>query len=336
MTARIFISYRTSDGADKATALARELGQRFGDRQVFLDKDDLAGGSRWRDVIRETLDGRPVLLVLVTPQYLEARDAEGRLRIERPDDPVRAELATAVEAGAAVIPVLCDGVAAVPRLDGLPPPFGQLGELTWRRLRVYDWRNDVARLVEDLERLGIVGASMPAAPAPPRRGLVLAAGGALLLAAAGAGGWWWWQDRRANDLSGPWTLLLAPRGATTVQSALRLPLRLEQDGARLRLSSAPVNVERDADWAAYRATWKELRGEELKRVVYRGEGEAEFDAGAPGSVRIDFAVETPFGDSIDGGELRGIVGERGLRVRGKLWLNSEQANRVMERRRGSP
>ena len=46
MAARIFISYRSSDGKDKATALARELGAVFGDAQVFLDKDDLRGGSR--------------------------------------------------------------------------------------------------------------------------------------------------------------------------------------------------------------------------------------------------------------------------------------------------
>ena len=45
MSARIFISYRTADGVDKATALARDLGVVFGDEAVFLDKDDLRGGS---------------------------------------------------------------------------------------------------------------------------------------------------------------------------------------------------------------------------------------------------------------------------------------------------
>ena len=49
MTARVFISYRTSDGADKATALARDLDALFGQEQIFLDKDDLPAGSRWRD-----------------------------------------------------------------------------------------------------------------------------------------------------------------------------------------------------------------------------------------------------------------------------------------------
>ena len=51
MTARVFISYRTSDGADKATALSRDLDALFGQEQIFLDKDDLPAGSRWRDEI---------------------------------------------------------------------------------------------------------------------------------------------------------------------------------------------------------------------------------------------------------------------------------------------
>ena len=48
MSARVFISYRTSDGTDKATALARDLDALFGQDQIFLDKDDLPAGSRWR------------------------------------------------------------------------------------------------------------------------------------------------------------------------------------------------------------------------------------------------------------------------------------------------
>jgi hypothetical protein len=97
MTARIFISYRTVDGKDKATALARDLGVRFGDEQVFLDKDDLRGGSTWRDEVQRTLGAKPVLLLLITPQLLAATDASGALRIADPGDPVRREVVAALE-----------------------------------------------------------------------------------------------------------------------------------------------------------------------------------------------------------------------------------------------
>ncbi|MBV9891108.1 MAG: toll/interleukin-1 receptor domain-containing protein, partial [Rhizobacter sp.] len=95
MTARVFISYRSSDGADKATALARDLDALFGQAQVFLDKDDLPAGCRWRDEIARALSEAPILLVLVTPNYLGAHDDAGRRCIDRADDPVRDELETA-------------------------------------------------------------------------------------------------------------------------------------------------------------------------------------------------------------------------------------------------
>ena len=89
MSSRVFISYRNSDGADKATALARDLDARFGDDQVFLDKEDLAPGTRWRDEIARALGNSPVLLVLVTPNYLGALDIHGQRCIDRADDPAR-------------------------------------------------------------------------------------------------------------------------------------------------------------------------------------------------------------------------------------------------------
>src|SRR5438270_10234006 len=108
MTARVFISYRSSDGADKATALARDLDALFGQDQIFLDKDDLPAGSRWRDEIVRALHASPILLVLVTPNYLGARDGAGNRCIELPDDPIRDELASAISARAQIIPLLCD------------------------------------------------------------------------------------------------------------------------------------------------------------------------------------------------------------------------------------
>ncbi len=198
MAARIFISYRSADGADKATALARDLGQVFGHEAVFLDKEDLAGGSAWRAEIGHTLQQRPVLLLLMTPQLLGAVGADGRRRIDDPADPVRREFEAALEAGAQVIPVLCDGMSAAP--ESLPAPFNQIGELTWRKLRAYDWAHDVQRLVADLVAQGVPTLVLPAAVAVPaaqgdsapvttRRG-ALRIGGALLLGAAALVGWW--------------------------------------------------------------------------------------------------------------------------------------------------
>jgi hypothetical protein len=211
--ARIFISYRSSDGRDKATALARDLGQRFGDATVFLDKADLRGGSLWRDEVARTLGRKVALLLLLTPDLLGAVDDSGQPRISDPDDPVKRELAAALANGAQVIPVLCDGVDAPPDSDRLPAPFNRLAEFTWRRLRAYDWAGDVQRLADDLLALGIAAAAAPAVAAvplsptaptartappwvgadarPARRRALLAAAAVSAGLVLGAAAWWW-------------------------------------------------------------------------------------------------------------------------------------------------
>jgi hypothetical protein len=169
LTSRIFISYRTSDGVDKATALARELNAVFGDEQVFLDKEDLPAGQPWREAIGTALDHKPILLLLITPKLLGPR-------LHDANDPVRREVAAALEFGAHVIPVLGDGVEQLPQAHDWPEAMHSLSERTWRRLRAYDWREDVDRLVADLQLLGVPRVSLEAKalPTPRRLGLPMA------------------------------------------------------------------------------------------------------------------------------------------------------------------
>ena len=357
MTARVFISYRSSDGTDKATALARELDPLFGPDQIFLDKDDLPAGSRWRDEIRRALDSAPILLVLVTPDYLGARDAAGRRRIERTDDPVRAELEAAVAANAHVIPLLCDGVAQTPGRAELPPPFDQLAERTWRRLRAYDWRQDVVRLAADLRQLGLV----PREGAPPVRSgpLELDGGGAgrparsvrrpLLLGGAlfalGAGGFaaWRWRQQQAASLSSPWRAYIGARGAKAARDGEVLRVTFTQTDKKLTMTSQAVDVERSRDWQNHRDYWKQRHGKELKRVVYRGEGElleADDDRPVPGIPagprRILLAIRIEVPDStepIDGGSLRASIEPDNRRMLGRLWVDSERGERFVDLQR---
>ncbi|MGZ5203695.1 MAG: toll/interleukin-1 receptor domain-containing protein [Caldimonas sp.] len=405
MTARVFISYRSSDGADKATALARDLDALFGDDQIFLDKEDLAPGSRWRDEIARALGNSPILIVLVTPNYLGARDAEGRRCIDREDDPARDELQAGVAAKAHIIPLLCDGVATMPAPTELPSPFDQLCELQWGRLRAYDWRADLGRLADDLRQLGLTPrpASMPgtipvpllhepittpmpldgpggestahAGPAEGgRRGFLGLAAFALLA----FGGWEFmrWREQRAANLSGPWRARIGARGAPSSRDGEQLLVTLEQKGNQLRLASNAVDIEHNPEWENYRDFWKERTGAELNRVFYRGEGkivgddEDESLAAEPGATEASAAAEasgparsrkgeaepgrhpaqpvavrrivlsihiaTPGsnGETIDQGAFRGVVDAEDQRIHGRLWLNSEQAERVVDLRRG--
>jgi TIR domain len=357
MTARVFISYRSSDGADKATALARDLDALFGHDQIFLDKDDLPAGSRWRDVIANTLHASPILLVLVTPNYLAARDSTGTRCIERADDPVRDELEAALAANAHVIPMMCDGVAQTPPATDLPKPFDQLTERTWRRLRAYDWREDLGRLAEDLRGLGVVPRTTPAelasgpsplagstgAPAATGRRLAIGAVAAVLIGAGAFAGWRWYENEAAS-LAGRWRASIGKRGATTSRDGEVVIVTIEQNGASLRLASSAVDIERDPDWQNYRDFWQHTKGQPLNRVFYRGEGavQGEGDSGVgasdapPGPRRILLSVHVDVpegGEPIDTCALRGAIDPDGKRIRCRLWLNSEQGERVVDLRR---
>ena len=338
MTARIFISYRTSDGKDKATALARDLGMRFGDEQVFLDKDDLRGGSTWRDEVQRTLGEKPVLLLLITPQLLSATDAAGTLRIADPNDPVRREVSAALDAGAHLIPLLCDGVEAPPPAAQLPPPFDRLGELTWRRLRAYDWKNDLDRLVDDLKAFGLSLRSEPGPSPGPRVGLRLAlvALGIAVLATAAVLGWRAWQPTTTaaappvaltvSGLPGTW---LATVGADPPFALTLSPL--EQ---RIRLTSEPVPVDNREGWAYYRTFWLRLTGTELRDIRYRGQGTVIVEVGQPLTVDIAWIVYNGAGDTqIDSGNLRASAAADGHSLDGKLWSNGQQAERPIVLRR---
>jgi hypothetical protein len=359
MTARVFISYRTSDGADKATALARDLDAMFGQEQIFLDKDDLPAGSRWRDEIAKTLHDAPILLVLVTPNYLGARDGAGGRCIDRDDDPVRDELATALAANAHIIPLMCDGVAETPAAAALPAPFDQLAERTWRRLRAYDWREDLARLAEDLRAIGLVPRTSPAplgsAPLPlaalaevdavaARMGIGrrLALFGATALVVGGGVAFWLWQEKKAESLAGPWRANIGKKGAANSRDGEIVNVTIEQTGESLRVASSAVDIERDPDWQKYRAFWQERFGQPLNRVFYRGEGVLQRDEktapdapAGPRRILLSVHVDTPEGGApIDTGALRGTIDADGNRIRARLWLNSEQGERVVDLRRG--
>ncbi len=334
MAARIFISYRSSDGKDKATALARDLGAVFGDAQVFLDKDDLRGGSRWRDEVQQLIDQRPVLLLLMTPQLLSATDEAGRLRIENPDDPVRRELSDALEADAQVIPLLCDGFDAPPAANALPPPFDQIGERTWRKLRAYDWQGDVQRLVADLLALGVPALAGPgafeqqAAGATTTRRRAWLAGSVAGLAAIGIAAWFVFRTAGAEGVSGEW--------AAAVEGQPPMSFVFRQQGDKLVLTSKPVPVADRADWAEYRAFWRERSGAELTHVVYRGEGAWRADPGVRPAIDVALTLVSSPGDvPVDSGNLSATLAPGGAVMNGTLWRNSVQADKPVSLRRVS-
>lgn len=343
--ARIFISYRTSDGVDKATALARELNAVFGAAQVFLDKEDLPAGLPWREAVGATLDDRPVLLLLVTPHTLSLD------RIADPNDPVRREICAALECGAHVIPLLADGVEHLPPAAALPAPLDTLAERTWRRLRAYDWREDIERLVADLQHLGIAPSvrEPPAVVAPRRR--VLEVGAAFGIGALAGAALSWWAgaarvapaggavasassgtDGAAQPFAGTWMLTAAPPANSDGMRLDSVTIYISQFGETVKLHSAPIDVRHDPAWAEYAARWKRRAGFALETLTLRGEGQARLEHGQSPAFGAALRFDMPGvgGDPIESGRLSVEADEARITLSGLLWLNGEQAQRNVQ------
>lgn len=155
---RIFISYRSSDGKKDADRLCADLSRLLGDDQVFFDKQDLEGGTSWRDAIDKALGTQPVVLLLLTPDLFGMAHPQGGRRIDREDDPIRNELLFAQQSGATIVPLLTEGMV-MPAAASLPPSLRFIGETHALKLRTDDWANDLQRILVDLRKHGVEAAA---------------------------------------------------------------------------------------------------------------------------------------------------------------------------------
>lgn len=148
----VFISYRRDDTRADAGRLCDRLKAHFGDPQVFMDIDDIRPGQSFADVLRQSLDECRVLIVLIGPNWLNARDENGALRLANEDDFVRLEVQSALQRDMEIIPVLVDR-ASMPKPEGLPPALASLAGRQAIEISDTRFHQDVDRLLEVLDDL---------------------------------------------------------------------------------------------------------------------------------------------------------------------------------------
>ena len=164
--ARIAISYRRMDSAGYAGRLYDSLSTHFSAHEIFMDISTLEPGVDFVDAIERAVSSCDVLLVLVGPQWVTASDEKGR-RLDNPEDFVRLEVATALNRGIRVIPVLIQGTL-MPRSDQLPSELRGLTRRQACELSDARWRYDVGQLIATLERaLNLAAAPVSIAPSAP-------------------------------------------------------------------------------------------------------------------------------------------------------------------------
>ena len=153
MTGSIFISYRRDDTKAEARSIFERL-QRgpVGRRRLFMDVDDIERGRDFRAVLDAHLGQCAALLALIGPNWLDARDAAGRRRLDDPSDFVRLEIGAALARGVPVVPVLLDN-AQLPAPEALPDDLKPLCFRQAARVAHESFGRDMQALEVDLGRL---------------------------------------------------------------------------------------------------------------------------------------------------------------------------------------
>ena len=147
---KIFIAYRRHDSAGHAGRLYDRLSSHFGPDRVFLDIDIIKPGDDFIAVIEEPIVLCEVLIAIIGKQWLNSADRSGR-RLDKSNDFLRLEIATALKSGIRVIPVLVQG-ATMPDLQDLPDDLKALARRQALELSDLCWSHDVGRLINILEQ----------------------------------------------------------------------------------------------------------------------------------------------------------------------------------------
>jgi TIR domain len=146
MPAGIFISYRRDDTIATAGRLHDRLARSFGRKRLFIDVDHIPVGADFIDFIDKQLEACGVLLAIIGPHWLRARDTVGSRRLDDPKDLVLIEIAAALRRKISVIPVLIDG-AMMPTAEELPDALKPLARRNAFELRNAQFGIDADRLV---------------------------------------------------------------------------------------------------------------------------------------------------------------------------------------------
>jgi formylglycine-generating enzyme required for sulfatase activity len=152
MGARIFISYRRDDTAGDARSVYQRMQRTFGSRRLFMDVDSIQRGRDFHDVLDDHLKKSAVMLVVIGPRWLDARDADGNRRLDDLDDFIRLEVARALKRDIAVIPLLVGG-ARVPRAADLPDALRGLTRRQGITVTHQNFPSDMDALEKDIRTL---------------------------------------------------------------------------------------------------------------------------------------------------------------------------------------
>src|SRR5262245_24153850 len=194
MAGKIFINYRRDDSIGMAGRLQDRLAQTFGHDNLFIDVGNIPVGADFVAHLNSQVAGCNVLLVVIGPNWLNAKDESGRRRLDDPEDFVAIEIAAALTRDIRVIPVLVDA-ARMPKASELPNSLKALARRQAAEVRHAHFGKDAEALVARMgEALG--GGSVGLRP---WRRTALAGAAAVMLLVGWIGYSWMSAPRPASS-----------------------------------------------------------------------------------------------------------------------------------------
>jgi DNA-binding NtrC family response regulator len=148
----IFISYRRSDSADIVGRIYDRMVDEFGRAAIFKDVDSIPLGINFKEYLDSKVSECTILLAIIGNHWLDASDANGKIRLEDPDDFVRIEIESALARGIPVIPLLVRG-EQMPVEENLPISLRKLVYKNGIQIRPDpDFHRDMDRLISALNK----------------------------------------------------------------------------------------------------------------------------------------------------------------------------------------
>jgi hypothetical protein len=233
---KVFLSYRRDDTGGRSGRLFDSLADAIGTRNVFQDVATLAPGRDFADQVAAAIAASDAVLVVIGPGWFGAAVGQPGRRLDRPDDPVRQEVAQALASGIPVVPVLVDG-ATLPGEAELPSDLVALTRRQAVTLSDDSWRADVVELLRRLKGEPPAGGRRRRAVAVGVGVGALVLGGIVITAAVrddGGGSWEppppcavddTWDERTlvedptAEMTEGPWRIGFAVRRSLSRSAA---------------------------------------------------------------------------------------------------------------------
>ena len=156
MATKVFISYRRNGTKYQARMIYAAFCKAIPKDDVFMDVDSIRPGANFRKILKDWVNQCEVLLALIGPGWIDARDpkTKGR-RLDSESDYVRIEIGEALARNIPVVPVLIDD-APMPDVYQLPD---DLEGLVDRQAEFVEYRTfdaDVKRLIKKLRLRGRV------------------------------------------------------------------------------------------------------------------------------------------------------------------------------------